>query len=357
MLRRCLSVLACMVALVQAAVSEEAPKGLVVSGLMEVYYAYNTNTPLTTTLVTPNFTFKVENDLHNFSFRHNRPRLSFAKVSVEQPTTAKGWGFRLDLTGGTTANWVHQSEPAGRSWAYVQQAFLSLPLGKGQLDVGKFVTHHGAEVIESQDNWNYSRSLLFSWAIPFYHAGIRYWLPLNDTDKMCLHLYQGWNVVEDNNGSKSAGLLWTRATEKFTLTFNYTVGAELPNSSRLRHLVDTVFVKPLSKRETVMLNADWARDNAASATWYGVAAYWRRQVGKEQFVTLRAEWFRDDDGFATGTRQTLKEITFTYEVPLRGLLGGLLRLEIRHDWSDKDVFDGGTKSSQPVFLIGLMRSF
>jgi len=31
----------------------------------------------------------------------------------------------------------------------------------------------GAEVIESNANWNYSRSLLFSWAIPYYHMGFR----------------------------------------------------------------------------------------------------------------------------------------------------------------------------------------
>ena len=34
-----------------------------------------------------------------------------------------------------------------------------------QIDVGKFVTSAGAEVIESNANWNYSRSLLFAWAI------------------------------------------------------------------------------------------------------------------------------------------------------------------------------------------------
>ena len=28
-------------------------------------------------------------------------------------------------------------------------------------------------MIESKDNWNYSRSLLFAWAIPYYHFGLR----------------------------------------------------------------------------------------------------------------------------------------------------------------------------------------
>ena len=41
-----------------------------------------------------------------------------------------------------------------------------MPVGRGlTLDVGKFVTQHGAEVIESKDNWNYSRSFMFALAI------------------------------------------------------------------------------------------------------------------------------------------------------------------------------------------------
>jgi len=35
------------------------------------------------------------------------------------------------------------------------------------MDLGKFVTSAGAEVIEAKDNWNYSRSLLFVNAIPY----------------------------------------------------------------------------------------------------------------------------------------------------------------------------------------------
>jgi len=33
------------------------------------------------------------------------------------------------------------------------------------------VTPAGAEVVESKDNWNYSRGLLFAWAIPYFHFG------------------------------------------------------------------------------------------------------------------------------------------------------------------------------------------
>src|SRR5436309_1305112 len=65
----------------------------------------------------------------------------------------------------------------------IQQAYISFlaPAGNGlQIDFGKFVTALGNEVIETKDNWNYSRSLLFTLAIPYYHMGMRATYPIND---------------------------------------------------------------------------------------------------------------------------------------------------------------------------------
>ncbi len=346
MVHRWLTVGMIAVVTASAALAEDNNGKPTVSGFVDSYFTYNTARP-TNGL----------NALHNFTFNHNRASMQLVEVVVEQPMSGKRFGFRLDLNTGRTTEWVHASEPGGRKWRFVQQAFVSVPLGKGSMDLGKFVTHHGAEVIETKDNWNYSRSLLFAWAIPYYHAGLRYWLPMGKSDKLCLHLYQGWNAVKDNNRSKSFGLMWQRSTERYGLTVNYTVGAELPGSTRLRHLMDFVFTKPLGDKETLMLNADWAQDNAASATWYGLAAYWRRQLRESHFLTVRAEVFRDADSFATGTTQTLREVTLTYELPAFWQRGAFLRLEVRHDWSNAAVFDAGTKRRQTVLVVGLVQPF
>ena len=69
----------------------------------------------------------------------------------------------------------------------IEEAFGSYlaPVGKGlQIDVGKFVTNAGAEVIEAKDDFNYSRSLLFQLAIPLYHSGVR--LTYSPSDKVTL---------------------------------------------------------------------------------------------------------------------------------------------------------------------------
>jgi hypothetical protein len=62
------------------------------------------------------------------------------------------------------------------------------------------VTSAGAEVIEAKDNWNYSRSLLFVNAIPYWHFGARTSLPVSKTETIGFQLVNGWNNVSKTNG-------------------------------------------------------------------------------------------------------------------------------------------------------------
>ena len=59
----------------------------------------------------------------------------------------------------------------------------------------------------------------------------------------------------------------------------------------------------------------------------------------------------------TGTRQTLYEVTLTYEMKFRKRL--LFRTEFRNDWSNQAVFDkhGGMAKTQPTLLVGTVYSF
>jgi hypothetical protein len=96
-------------------------------------------------------------------------------------------------------------------------------VGKGlQVDVGKFVTPHGAEVIETKDNWNYSRGILFSFAIPYYHFGMRAKYAFNDKYALTGFFVNGWNNVVDNNTGKTYGMsfAWT-PNKKFGIIQNY----------------------------------------------------------------------------------------------------------------------------------------
>ena len=115
-------------------------------------------------------------------------------------------GFRVDLDFGKTADLVAAFEPeddGSEIYKHIQQAYVSLLTGKVQWDVGKFVTPIGAEVIESQDNWNYTRSILFGYAIPFYHVGVRATLAASDKVTLTGFLLNGWNNSSELNGDKT----------------------------------------------------------------------------------------------------------------------------------------------------------
>jgi hypothetical protein len=108
-----------------------------------------------------------------------------------------------------------------------------------------------------------------------------------------------------------------------------------------------------------MGNVDIGRDEIAGQeiAWHGVAAYARAMVSPTWYVTPRVEWFEDEQGFATGTAQTLREFTLTSE---HTLLGGLsAKVEYRKDWSDQEFFEyrsGQVRRSQHTVLVGLIYS-
>ncbi len=164
------------------------------SGFVDVYYGYNFNTP-GTRKAGPERTFDVQ---------HNSISLNLAELSLQKkPTTDSRGGFRLDLDYGPTQDIVNASEPSGpHVFRNIGQAYLSYqaPVGKGlQIDVGKFVTPLGFEVIKTKDDWNYSRSLLFSMAIPFYHMGVRATYNVNDKLALAGFVVNGWNNAVARN--------------------------------------------------------------------------------------------------------------------------------------------------------------
>ena len=98
---------------------------------------------------------------------------------------------------------------------FVKEAYVSylFPLGKGlTVTVGKFVTPMGAEVIESNANWNYSRGLLFDYAIPFFHFGASAKYAFNSKWAVTGYLVNGWNntIINHNRLISASGSFGTQ---------------------------------------------------------------------------------------------------------------------------------------------------
>ena len=300
------------------------------------------------------------NDLRNFDYRADTAHLSLAKISIDHAPAP--FGFHADIGFGQSLTSIHGPDPGPDGLKYIEQAYVSVKpkSWKGlELDFGKFVTSAGAEVIESYSNWNYSRSLLFSWAIPYYHMGLRASFPVGAHFTGGIQVVNGWNNDADNNSGKTIGLTGAYAWKRVTWTNTYYGGPERNNTNKgLRNLFDTVVQFNQNDNTSYYWNVDWGRENnldRGGKTWSGAAFSMRRALGKKFAFSPRIEFFNDRDGLATGTKQTVKEITLTGEYRLNSWL--VSRLEFRNDWSDQPFFGqsgGKFGKSQPTILVGFM---
>jgi len=344
-----------------------------VSGFVDTYYGYNFNKPTKPCVTVGGVA--VFNCLRNFDVAHNSFSLNLVELAFEKkPTADSRGGYRIDLDYGPTAHMVNAFEPSGASsLANVEQAYVSYlaPAGTGlQLDFGKFVTPMGNEVIESKDNWNYSRSLLFALAIPYYHMGMR--ATYNPNDKVTLQgfLVNGWNNVQDNNKGKTVGgSITLKPTAAVAIIENYLTGQEqgdLTDSGPWRNTSDTVVTYTANKQVSLAANYDYGRDTipavgklaATPATWQGVAGYLKFQANDWFALTPRVEYYNDKDAFTTGAPQKLKEATVTAEFKHKD--GFIMRLEYRGDFSDQPFFPKnttGTSKKQNTFTVGFIYAF
>ena len=335
-----------------------------ISGLIDGYYSYNANRP-------SDAANGQVNDLYNFNDKTDEFNLSEARLTLNHDPDPVG--AHIDVFYGRTNTLVNGgSHDQGD---YIEQAFLSLkpPKAKGlELDFGKFVTSAGAEVIESKDNWNYSRSLLFAWAIPYFHFGLRSSLPVSKVETIGVQVVNGWNNVTANNGGVTIGLTSALVKPKYTWNVNYYTGPSNAETQKgYRNLIDTTLLLTPNAKFNVYLNYDYGQNRDAitgSGTtavgdnklnhWQGVAFAVHEQLTGTSALAGRFEFFHDMNGFQTGVAQEVKEFTGTYEY--KWVEGLLMRIEYRRDWSDEPYFHKGNTNfvdAQSTVTAGFVAFF
>jgi len=326
--------------------------------MVDGYYSYNFNHPQGQ--VTPYRAFSGPSD--QFS-------LNMIELILDRPAEAENsrLGYRLAFGYGNAMNAVNASDPAGLGFAqYLKEGYVTYlaPVGNGlQMDFGKFVTPHGAEVIETRDNWNYTRGLLFTYAIPFYHFGARAKYSVNDKFSLTGFLVNGWNSVIDNNSGKTYGVgFGWNPSKKVSIIQNYMAGPEQANfNSNWRNLLDTVVTISPTSRLSLIFNYDYGHDSIAGLNtpvyWTGIAGYIRYALNDRYALATRYEYYNDHNGFTTGTPQHLQEFTGTFEHTLAKRL--VTRLEFRRDYSNRPTFLKGSAPAmgQNSLAAGMVYSF
>jgi hypothetical protein len=363
------------------------PGGATLNYFFDSYYGYDFNHPL------GRVQYLRAYDVLSNAFSINQTGI----VLALDPNMAEGrrYGVRLDLQFGQATETLQgnpANEPRPEIYRNIFQAYGTyvFPVGKGlTVDVGKWASSIGIEGNYTKDQMNYSRSYFFNY-LPFYHAGLRTNLRINDKIAVNYWLVNGTQQTEPTNSYKDElfGLALQPAT-KLSWTVNYFVGQDHPDSVHAQncgsvpiqpglcltpvspapdgkqHIFDTYATWNVTPKVTLALEGDYviAREwtNAApgesSAPFHtaGGAGYARYQWTKRNAVAARAEYLSDRSGLFSGTSQALKEFTGTYEFKVAD--GLLTRLEYRRDWTNVPFFltnkVGVLSQNQDTLTVGM----
>lgn len=355
-------------------------QGVQLSGYTDIAYTYS---------------FNEANNFGNsgrvFDIESNGFTPHAAEIVLEKPMTDETpYGFRTDLFFGDDAEIFHATGLGTATDNFdLQQAYVTarVPVGEGlDLKVGKFVTLLGAEVIESPANWNYSRSYMFGYSIPFTHTGVLATYPLPaEWGSATVGMVNGWDIVDDNNKAKTfLGNVTLGPWNGVTLSSNLVSGAEQAgNSHDLRTVLSNVVSWAPNEQWAFMANADYGHEEDAigvtatipgsgadNASWQGYALYARYTPVERYALANRIEWFNDQDGVRVAPVPagaalagsghgdvSFFEWTLTNEFKLTDHV--ITRLEYRFDWANAAVFrhDQGASNNQNTVAAEVIYHF
>jgi len=354
----------------QVASAPDSPswwRGITTDGLLSLSYTYNENVPGNRI-----------NQFRVFDFNDDEPQLDMAQFVIQRSISEpKQFGFRFNLIAGsgvpevTAAYGLFRNMRSGVAHHVdIPEFFVSyiVPIGKGlRLDLGKYATHMGYEVIGGYDGYNdnFSRGFIFGYAIPFTHTGLKATYAFNRKITAMAAICNGWDDVQRlNQAYTAAAQLAITPTKSSSLTLNFIHGPERRQDTRdQRTVYELVAIwRPIGR---VTLGSDGVYGHEQNgvavghdAIWRGLAGYAKYSLTPRFSLAFRGEVFNDAGGTRTGTDQTLQGFTFTPEYDLNAKLSRLnshfrkadgkfiVRGEVRWDLSDKKVFLVGNNPTE-----------
>ena len=338
------------------------------SGYLDGYAEYNLNRPGVGSVLSP------QNNLRLYDANSNQFVLSLAEITIKH--VRKETTFLLDLDFGSFADTNTQtrgfltsggpsSSASDEISKHIGQAiFTYTPHSASHwiFEAGKMPTHIGLELMKAKDNWNYTRSAVFSFALPLWHTGIHVGdAILHDRLSLNAYLYNGWNSMTHNNLSPTYGtqVKWT-PSEQLTAIYNYIGGPEQAGNQvnwRQVHEVNFTFtVAPTVSAATDFVYGREKETSVGNASWYGAQVGLKWQTSPKFYLSPRAEIYRDPQGYTLGgVGQTLTTYTLTESIQVSE--GFEMRLEERFDHStsaDRFLKSNDVSPNQPTVLAGLL---
>jgi putative OmpL-like beta-barrel porin-2 len=315
---------------------------------------------------------------------HDQAELNAAKVVLEKPVASDKLdaGARVDLLFGQDAAVIKSLGLDLGTHADVTQAFvtLNIPAGPGkyvQLKAGKVATLMGLEVIEDVVNPNLSEGNQFVYVENFTNTGLRVDVKPADKVDFQLAVFNGWDVVEDNNTKKSfmgrLGLTPTATTTIGLLGFvgNEKTAAGGATPSGTRYGGEVLLTQKAGPRTTVVLQGDYGEEQdvlgpGLKAKWWALGGWVTYDVSPALTVAVRGDYVDDKDGFRTSgvlgfpANPRNKFGSGTLTLNIKKWDSALIRPELRYDRSSLEAFtdsDGAPHKDQLTFGLGVSYLF
>lgn len=320
-----------------------------------------------------------------FDRHSNQMTLNMAEVTLKKKVekvsflVSLGLGEMVDqLSGGgsQSVTATNSTNPAANEpTRNITQATISYaPTDRLSITAGKFYSFMGLEVTRAKDNWQYSRSYTYNYAIPFWHEGVSVGYALVPSKlSATAYLLNAWDgrISTKQNESTTVGFnLNFTGIDNLAANYNYIGGAESNDRSRREvHELNVVykFTPRFSVATDYVLGSQKNIPALGDAKWSGLSLYAKASLTDAYSISPRIEFFDDSDkGFAiagglaaAGAPQKLTSYVLTNSFDLGH--GLETRFELRADKSNSNQFfkskDGGPSDHQESYTLALLYAF
>lgn len=272
------------------------------------------------------------------------------------------YGMNTEVTGEQVLNFA------------LVQTYIQYATPTAAIQVGELLSLAGAEQVDYTKNVNFSRSILYQYAQPGTHIGLRGKKDLSERWNLIFGINNGWDTIHNalHMNTIELGLScivseWVSWTIDGYFSNDYMTDDATGGPRSLRSVIDAYSTINFNHNWSMILNYDYGDQRTAllpdatfgRAVWQGLAVNLNYIVNDKWVSSVRGEVFSDGDGYRTGVRQTWDELTFTVGYFLFKQFE--LRAETRHDFSNVHSFlqktGTGTANYQQSYALEGLFSF
>jgi hypothetical protein len=341
-----------------AADSLPAPGKLTVGGvqvraLVDTYYQYNFNrTGLSAKGTTGAGQSGVpQTNYRSYDTSHRAFDINQATVGLSYAPAPVGFDVRIG-TGNQLEVLNKEAGSSQTTFKHIRTANATWKPNRFHLTVGRYDLNFGLERIDSVDNWNYGRGILFTTNTPLFMTGLEMGYDFGSGFNAVFGYGNGVDRYVDNNKSGSYMLKLGYTTGGTNLNLNYMLSPErFDVGTQFRHYVslngthkysdsfhvgaEFSFVR--GQNEYIGNQANGTRRDESTSS-YGAALYAAGSFVRDHWEAIRGEWLQDADGRVTkraaGTTFFTVTGTHRYKVSQNMSLLG----EVRWDHANRDRF-------------------